>query len=151
MSQSSMTALLATMGTNLDNSNEINLIQAFPKGFLFDYGPGKMILFEKETGLKYKKRNVFRLDEQKPDSMIIEEATTQVVEEENLTKINSFSISPTQDYLVVTCALPQLFFVYMWGPDINRYILQYIQCDKNFCDIFFSLLCCFINWNSWNG
>lgn len=122
MQQTSATQLVSSSASEQFEENEIRSILVFAKGFLVSYGIGKVLLFEKETAHKFKKRNLFKLDDNENKKDVSGAAgLSAVFDVEPKNKIHSMSISPTQDYLVVSCGIKQLYFVYLWGPDITRY------------------------------
>lgn len=90
----------------------IRCLIVFPKGFAFAYLNGSVHLYEKESQVKFRKRNVFKV----PDHNIVrEEADAEFI----MNEIVALSINPSQDRLVVTCKQNQLYYVRLWGPDLS--------------------------------
>ncbi|KAL2735709.1 cilia- and flagella-associated protein 57 [Vespula squamosa] len=81
---------------------------SFPKGFAYALGPGTIILFEKEGPHRYVKRNIYLVP-----SQVSKTDTT------DLYKVNTIDINISFDHLLVTTGWSQLFYVTLWGPDLN--------------------------------
>ncbi|XP_043683652.1 cilia- and flagella-associated protein 57 [Vespula pensylvanica] len=88
--------------------HDILSLISFPKGFAYALGPRTIIVFEKEGSHIYVKRNIYLVPLQvsKTDST-------------DLYKVNTIDINISFDHLLVTTRWSQLFYITLWGPDLN--------------------------------
>ncbi|XP_035724749.1 cilia- and flagella-associated protein 57-like [Vespa mandarinia] len=88
--------------------HDILSLISFPKGFAYALGPGTIIVFEKEGPHKYVKRNVYLVPSQ-----------VAKTDTSDLYKVNTINININFDRLLVTTGWSQLFYITLWGPDLN--------------------------------
>lgn len=123
-----LTALLAPNdGAASSTDNEIRCLLSFQRGFVFEYGVGKVYFYEKETPHLYKQTNIYTL---------LDEDTHGKKEKDGpLNRINCISVNPIQDTIVVTSKIHQLFFVEFarrtnifeeLGPALHRGPVKYM-------------------------
>ncbi|XP_058799790.1 cilia- and flagella-associated protein 57 [Phymastichus coffea] len=91
-----------------DDRREILCLAPFSRGFAFALGYGTVLLFEKDGQHRYVKRNVYVIPPQ-----------TSSRESDQLYRVNSISVNPSNDKMLVTAAWSQLFCVSLWGPDLK--------------------------------
>ncbi|XP_075215374.1 testes of unusual size [Lycorma delicatula] len=89
---------------------EVGCLTSFSKGFAYTCTSGVVILFEKDSNFRYKKRNVFCINA----GDIKDKSRTE------MNKIQNISVSPTQDKLLCTTHRMQIFAVRLWGQDISQ-------------------------------
>lgn len=87
----------------------VRCLTAFPRGFVYAFGVGTIVLFEKEGKHKYTKRNIYVV----PTQAWSEEDTP------DLYRINTINVNISFDHLIVTAGWSQLFHIALWGPDLN--------------------------------
>lgn len=123
-----LTALLAPNdGAVSSTDNEIRCLLSFQRGFVFEYGVGKVYFYEKETPHLYKQTNIYTL--------LDEETHGKKAKDGPLNRINCISVNPLQDTIVVTSKIHQLFFVEFarrtnifeeLGPTLHRGPVKYM-------------------------
>ena len=91
-----------------DVSHAIMCLLTFSRGFVFAYGYGMIVVFEKDGNHKYLKRNVYVI----PRQISNEESS-------HLYKINRISSNISSDKLIITTGWSQLFCATLWGPDLQ--------------------------------
>ncbi|XP_011306026.1 cilia- and flagella-associated protein 57 [Fopius arisanus] len=87
------------------SGEEIQGLVSFPKGFAFGYGPGRVLVFEKDGQHKFINKHIFTVPRQvtkDPDST------------KSFYDINSISANPSSDRLIVTTGWSQLFVAKLW-------------------------------------
>ncbi|XP_063983193.1 cilia- and flagella-associated protein 57 [Diachasmimorpha longicaudata] len=90
-------------------NEEIRALTSFPKGFTFGYGPGKIVVFEKDGQHKFLYKHVFTVPRQITKSTELTEA---------LYEINSINVNPSSDRLIVTTGWSQLFSARLWASNL---------------------------------
>ncbi|KAF7997460.1 hypothetical protein HCN44_006031 [Aphidius gifuensis] len=94
------------LNNNDINENEIGSLISFTKGFVFAQGPSKIIVFEKDGNFKYYKKTIL---------IIPQQITKNNDDYLSLYKINTISINPSSDRLIVTCGWSQIFTGKLWN------------------------------------
>lgn len=110
------------MRNSLDNDEEdrqVRTLISFSKGFAYSCGTGLVHMFEKDSPYKYRKRNVFRIDD--PDFR---------ESEIELNQVRHLSINVTEDKLLATTNREQLYSVRLWGPDL--YVVRFVILRKSY-------------------
>lgn len=106
------TATTSPQMTNAYNDfaweQNIRCLIAFPRGFVYAYGAGTVILFEKEGKHKYTKRNVYIIPQQ-----------LMKVDNSELYKINTINVNLSFDQLIVTAGWSQLYYATLWGASLQ--------------------------------
>ncbi|EFN86628.1 WD repeat-containing protein 65 [Harpegnathos saltator] len=87
----------------------VRCLIAFPRGFVYALGVGTIVLFEKEGKHKYTKRNIY----------VVPIQARSKEDAPELYKINTINVNISFDHLIVTTGWSQLFYVTLWGPDLN--------------------------------
>lgn len=108
-SSSSLTVVKTTSGVSEDEDRQVRTMTAFSKGFFYSCRTGLVHMFEKESGSKYRKRNVFR---------IVDPAFRENQPFE-LNTVKHLSINVSQDKLLATTNRAQIYTVRLWGPDLH--------------------------------
>ncbi|KAG7203025.1 hypothetical protein KM043_010150 [Ampulex compressa] len=88
--------------------NSIRCLVAFQRGFAYAFGVGTIIFFEKDGQHKYTKRNVYVI----PPQMAKDD-------DPDLYQVNTINVNLSYDRLIVTTGWSQLFYIRLWGPDLQ--------------------------------
>lgn len=86
----------------------VSCLIAFPRGFVYAYSAGTVILFEKEGKHKYTKRNIYVIPQRGMKD-----------DDPELYKINAVNVNPSFDRLIITAGWSQLYYATLWGPDLQ--------------------------------
>ncbi|XP_043277268.1 cilia- and flagella-associated protein 57 [Venturia canescens] len=86
--------------------NDVRSLVAFQRGFAYGFGPGTVVVWEREGQQKLTKRHIYEVPPQ----------VSKIVDE-SLYRINSISPNLSNDILVVTTGWSQLFCAKLWGPE----------------------------------
>lgn len=87
----------------------IRCLTAFQRGFAYAHDVGTVVVFEKEGKHKYTKRNIYVM----PTQSRTEE------DDPELYRINTINANISFDHLIVTAGWSQLFYIKLWGPDLQ--------------------------------
>ncbi|RZF34875.1 hypothetical protein LSTR_LSTR012870 [Laodelphax striatellus] len=93
-----------------NGENEVRCLVSFSKGFAYSCYSGSVFLYEKETAIRYRKMNVFKID-----AGDIKDGSSK-----DMNKIQNISVSPTQEALLCTTRRMQIYFVKLWGKDVAQ-------------------------------
>lgn len=96
-----------------DESYEIRSLCVYSTGFMFGYLNGKVHIYEKDSINRYVKKCVIKIN---PEPKLVYE---EQLEAQRATAINSISISPSNEVILVTCSLQQIYTAKMKWIEMN--------------------------------
>ncbi|XP_015123643.1 cilia- and flagella-associated protein 57 [Diachasma alloeum] len=92
-----------------NTTEDIRALTFFPKGFAFGYGPGKILVFEKDGQHKFIHKHIF---------LVPRQVTKDPEATEAFYEINSISANASSDRLIVTTGWSQLFSAKLWTSNL---------------------------------